>query len=76
MGITILKFYIWGGILSDIRSEILVLRRRASRALKRDFRCISDDKPPHMKILNMVILIVEEPGFKNVKNKHLGMSPF
>ena len=20
--------------------------------------------------------IVEEPGFKNVKNKHLGMSPF
>ena len=21
-------------------------------------------------------LIVEEPGFKNVKNKHLGMSPF
>ena len=21
-------------------------------------------------------VIVEEPGFKNVKNKHLGMSPF
>ena len=21
-------------------------------------------------------LLVEEPGFKNVKNKHLGMSPF
>ena len=22
------------------------------------------------------LVIVEEPGFKNVKNKHLGMSPF
>ena len=22
------------------------------------------------------LLVVEEPGFKNVKNKHLGMSPF
>ena len=22
------------------------------------------------------IFLVEEPGFKNVKNKHLGMSPF
>ena len=22
------------------------------------------------------LLLVEEPGFKNVKNKHLGMSPF
>ena len=21
-------------------------------------------------------IVVEEPGFKNVKNKHLGMSPF
>ena len=21
-------------------------------------------------------VLVEEPGFKNVKNKHLGMSPF
>ena len=21
-------------------------------------------------------VVVEEPGFKNVKNKHLGMSPF
>ena len=21
-------------------------------------------------------ILVEEPGFKNVKNKHLGMSPF
>ena len=22
------------------------------------------------------LLLVEEPGFKNVKNKHFGMSPF
>ena len=25
---------------------------------------------------SFVVSIVEEPGFKNVKNKHLGMSPF
>ena len=36
----------------------LVLRRRASRALKCDFRTISDDIPPQRKILNMVIPIL------------------
>ena len=35
----------------------------------------------HMKCLEMALPslaagIVEEPGFKNVKNKHLGMPPF
>ena len=25
---------------------------------------------------NFVGILVEEPGFKNVKNKHLGMPPF
>ena len=36
----------------------LVLRRHASRAIKRDFRTISEDIPPQMKILNMVIPIL------------------
>ena len=36
----------------------LVLRRCLSRAVKRDFRRISDDIPPQMKILNMVIPIL------------------
>ena len=28
-------------------------------------------------ILKIVfVIVVEEPGFKNVKNKHLGMPPF
>ena len=31
-----------------------------------------DQKNPYPKWL----LVVEEPGFKNVKNKHLGMPPF
>ena len=33
----------------------------------------------HQNVKNTIIMfqcIVEEPGFKNVKNKHLGMSPF
>ena len=29
-----------------------------------------------MKKMKLYSLIVEEPGFKNVRNKHLGMSPF
>ena len=28
------------------------------------------------KPVRMKLPIVEEPGFKNVKNKHLGISPF
>ena len=36
----------------------LVLRRRASGAVKRDFERISDDIHPQMKILNMVIPIL------------------
>ena len=36
----------------------LVLQRPVSGALKRDFERISDDIPPQMKILNMVILIL------------------
>ena len=35
-----------------------VLRRRARRAVKRDSDRISDDIPPEMKILNMVIPIL------------------
>ena len=35
----------------------LVLRRRVSEVVKRDFR-ISDDIPPQMKLLNMVIPIL------------------
>ena len=27
-------------------------------------------------VTTVITLIVEEPGFKNVKNKHLGMPPF
>ena len=37
----------------------LVLRGRASRAVKRDFERISDNIPPQMKILNMVIPILK-----------------
>ena len=36
-GITVFKIFISGGILSDIQSN-LVLSRRASGAIKRDFR--------------------------------------
>ena len=36
----------------------LVLQRRVSGAVKRDFRTISDDIPPQMKILKMVIPIL------------------
>ena len=36
----------------------LVLRRRVSGAVKRDFERISDEIPPQMKILNMVIPIL------------------
>ena len=36
----------------------LVLRRRASGAVKRDFRRIFNNIPPQMKILNMVIPIL------------------
>ena len=36
----------------------LVLRRRASRAVKRDFQRISDDTPPKIKVLNIVIPIL------------------
>ena len=28
------------------------------------------------ELRDFIIFLVEEPGFKNVKNKHLGMSPF
>ena len=38
MGITVFKFVIWGGISSDIRSEILFYGDR-----------IYDDIPPQMK---------------------------
>ena len=27
-------------------------------------------------LAQMYSVVVEEPGFKNVKNKHFGMSPF
>ena len=37
IGINVLKIFIWGGISSDIQSENLVLKRRASEAVKRDF---------------------------------------
>ena len=36
----------------------LVLQGRVSGAVKRDLRIISDDIPPEMKILNMVIPIL------------------
>ena len=31
---------------------------------------------PCTEINSPPVALVEEPGFKNVKNKHLGMSPF
>ena len=37
-GITEFKFFILGGIMSDIRSEILVLLQHAREAVKHDFR--------------------------------------
>ena len=35
-----------------------------------------DVQDNHEHALLSVIILVEEPGFKNVKNKHLDMSPF
>ena len=29
-----------------------------------------------MSVHERTFILVEEPGFKNVKNKHLGMPPF
>ena len=45
MGITLLKIFIWGGISSDIRSEIMFYKISER---------ISDDIPPQMIILNTV----------------------
>ena len=55
LAITEFKIFIWGGISSD-----LVLRRRASGAVKRDFRLQTYIRRyrPQMKILNMVVPIL------------------
>ena len=47
MGITIFKIFIWGGISSDICSEITVYGSAH----------ISNNIPPKMKILNSYLLI-------------------
>ena len=54
MGITILQFIIWGGISSNIRSEIMFYSADASAKNKISDR-ISDDIPPQMRNLNTVI---------------------
>ena len=46
------KIFIWGGISSDIRSEILFY---GAVAVKLISNCISDDIPPQMKILKTVV---------------------
>ena len=38
MGITVFKIFIWGGISSDICSEITFLRLRLHVAVKQNFR--------------------------------------
>ena len=48
----------------------LVLRRRASRAVKRDSERISEDKPPQMKKLYMVIPILMH-FFSFVSNRNV-----
>ena len=53
-GITIQNFHLERYIVGYTVGN-LVLRRRISGAVKRDFRRISDDIHPQMKILNMVI---------------------
>ena len=57
MGITIFKFVIWGGISSDIRSEIMFYGSALNKISDR----ISDDIPPQMKNLNTVIPLVLSP---------------
>ena len=49
MVIPIFKIFIWGGISSDIRSEIFVLRRHVSGAAKRDYPLIARPKGVHYK---------------------------
>ena len=52
-GITVFKFFIWGGISSDIRSEISFYGDAYAISDR-----ISDDIHPQMKNLNMVIPIL------------------
>ena len=47
---TLFKLFIWGGIWSDIRPEILFYVNLSTG--------IYHDLPPQMKILNMVVLIL------------------
>ena len=55
MGITIFKIWIWGGISSDIGSEITFYDDAGAELFNVISECISDDIPPQMKILNTVI---------------------
>ena len=55
IGITIFKFVIWGGISSDIRSEIMFYGSANASPKNKISDRISDDIPPQMTNLITVI---------------------
>ena len=57
-GISVFKFVIWGGISSDIPSEILFYGDALAEPLNIISERISDDIPPQMINLNMAIPIL------------------
>ena len=54
MGTTIFQFVIWGGISSDIRSEIMFYGSANASPYNKISDRISDDIPPQMTNLNTV----------------------
>ena len=68
MGITIFKIFIWRGtcISLDICSENF-LRLHSRFAVKLNFRHISNDIPPQMKILHTIILRMYHWFFKTTR---------
>ena len=58
MGITIFKILIWGGISSDIRSEITSYDSALASLQNYISDHMSNDIPPQKKILNTVIPLI------------------
>ena len=67
MGITIFKIFLWGGISSNIRSEIIgeLSRPRRACALDHDYQNLDLLSPNILSIYKLWITILVNIGVKN-----------